>query len=73
MSKRCELQKEYYQKHGNYKGNGKYNDKYVDWLENMVLEYRQRPDRKSVCCDSELVNFNNNYYQCFVCGKIEAK
>ena len=41
MSKRCELQKEYYQVNGNYKGNGKYCDKYVNWLENEVLALRQ--------------------------------
>ena len=40
MSKRCELQKEYYQKHGNYKGNGKYSDSYVKWLEDTILEIR---------------------------------
>jgi hypothetical protein len=41
MSKRCELQKEYYQKHGNYKGNGKYSDRYVKWLEDTILEIRK--------------------------------
>lgn len=41
MSKRCELQKEYYQQYGNYKGNGKYCDKYVSWLENEVLALRK--------------------------------
>jgi len=40
MSKRCELQKEYYKKYGNYKGNGKYCDKYVKWLESELLELR---------------------------------
>lgn len=43
MSKRCELQKEYYKANGNYKGNGKYCDKYVSWLENEVLALRQPP------------------------------
>jgi hypothetical protein len=41
MSKRCELQKEYYQANGNYKGSGKYSDDYVIWLENEVLALRQ--------------------------------
>lgn len=41
MSKRCELQKEYYQAKGNYKGKGKYSDEYVIWLENEVLALRQ--------------------------------
>jgi len=41
MSKRCELQKEYYQAKGNYKGSGKYSDDYVMWLENEVLALRQ--------------------------------
>ena len=40
MSKRCELQKEYYQANGNYKGNGKYCDKYVSWLEEQILALR---------------------------------
>jgi hypothetical protein len=40
MSKRCELQKEYYQANGNYKGNGKYNDEYVRWLEDQTLALR---------------------------------
>jgi hypothetical protein len=37
MSKRCEIQKEYYKEFGNYKGNGKYSDDYVKWLEDKVL------------------------------------
>ena len=40
MSKRCELQKEYYQSNGNYKGNGKYCDKYVRWLEEQIIALR---------------------------------
>jgi hypothetical protein len=40
MSKRCELQKEYYQANGNYKGNGKYSDEYVRWLEDQILALR---------------------------------
>jgi hypothetical protein len=40
MSKRCELQKEYYQSNGNYKGNGKYSDEYVRWLEDQILALR---------------------------------
>jgi hypothetical protein len=43
MSKRCELQKEYYQANGKYKGSGKYSDEYVMWLENEVLALRQPP------------------------------
>ena len=38
MSKRCELQKEYYKECGHSKGVGKYTDHYVNWLENKVLE-----------------------------------
>ena len=44
MSKRCELQKEYYQSNGNYKGNGKYCDEYVKWLEEQVLFLRIHDD-----------------------------
>ena len=40
MSKRCKLQKEYYKEFGNYKGEGKYSDHYVKWLENEVLALR---------------------------------
>ena len=40
MSKRCKLQKEYYQQYGNYKGNGKYSDEYVSWLEEQILALR---------------------------------
>ena len=40
MSKRCELQKEYYKEFGNYKGVGKYSDHHVKWLENEVLALR---------------------------------
>jgi hypothetical protein len=40
MSKRCELQKEYYKEFGNYKGDGKYSDHYVKWLEDEVLVLR---------------------------------
>ena len=38
MSKRCELQKEYYKEYGNYKGEGKYSNHYVHWLENKILK-----------------------------------
>jgi hypothetical protein len=41
MSKRCQLQKEYYQTNGSYKGNGNYDDKYVCWLEDKVLSLRK--------------------------------
>lgn len=55
MSKRCELQKEYYQANGNYKGSGKYSDDYVMWLENKVLALHQLLVISSVCvcCDEE--------------------
>lgn len=41
MSKRCKLQKEYYKQFGNYKGEGKYSDHYVKWLENQILQLRE--------------------------------
>jgi hypothetical protein len=40
MSKRCELRKRYYQANGKYRGNGKYNDEYVRWLEDQILDLR---------------------------------
>lgn len=49
MSKRCELQKEYYLQFGNYKGGGKYNDNYVKWLESEVLKLNRGVVRKCQC------------------------
>jgi len=47
MSKRCELQKEYYKVFGNYKGEGKYTDHYVKWLEDKVLKKEQTMSNKT--------------------------
>ena len=60
MSKRCQLQKEYYQANGNYKGSGKYSDDYVMWLENEVLAWRQPIVIKSVgkCKGGAVGNFH---------------
>lgn len=41
MSKRCELQKEYFQQNGNYKGAGKYSDDYVKWLEDKIINEKE--------------------------------
>jgi hypothetical protein len=57
MSKRCELQKEYYKANGNYKGSGKYSDGYVMWLENQVLALRQLD--VSGCNSDKLVECSN--------------
>jgi len=72
MSKRCELQKEYYQQYGNYKGNGKYCNKYVSWLENEVLALRQPPGSgecehpyHAVLGDGEM-----QPAKCLKCGKV---
>lgn len=64
MSKRCELQKEYYQAKGNYKGNGKYSDDYVSWLEEQILALRIHDGIKLVC--NRVNNFENN--RCINCG-----
>ena len=71
MSKRCELQKEYYQQYGNYKGNGKYCDKYVIWLENEILALRQPPVIGSVCEHpyASLVGEEHGNAKCLKCGK----
>jgi hypothetical protein len=70
MSKRCELQKEYYKANGNYKGVGKYCDKYVSWLEEQILALRIHDDMRSVCCGEELVTFKTyGYDECCGCGK----
>jgi hypothetical protein len=70
MSKRCELQKEYYQANGNYKGSGKYSDDYVMWLENEVLALRQPLVISSVCDHPEeaLIRDKPTPY-CLACNK----
>lgn len=42
---------------------------YVAELEQL----RQPLVMRSVCCNSQLVNFNKDYDQCFVCEKIQKK
>ena len=75
MSKRCELQKEYYKQFGNYKGNGKYCDKYVIWLENEILALRQPPvsGRSEQCLHTERVwtidPYDQKCFKCVKCGK----
>ena len=77
MSKRCELQKEYYQAKGNYKGNGKYSDEYVSWLEEQILALRihdivgQSEQLKCDCCSyeySELIIKANGRKLCKDCA-----
>jgi hypothetical protein len=70
MSKRCELQKEYYQANGNYKGSGKYSDDYVMWLENEVLALRQPLVISSVCsCDNVHGEIETKTNYCWYCLK----
>ena len=80
MSKRCELQKEYYQQYGNYKGNGRYCDKYVSWLEEQILALRIHDvvgqSKELVCpiCSSENVDAEFNHYNfCRDCNHDWAK
>ena len=62
MSKRCELQKEYYKSNGNYKGKGKYCDKYVSWLEDKVLSfYCQRDIEGESKCKGQCVHCKEYY------------
>ena len=63
MSKRCELQKEYYQVNGNYKGNGKYCDKYVFWLENEVLALTLPAVRQSLPTAKMIAIFLHDNYE----------
>ena len=63
MSKRCKLQKEYYQAKGNYKGNGKYSDEYVSWLEEQILALRIHDVIKSVC-EHDWYETDNYYVKC---------
>jgi len=75
MSKRCELQKEYYKEFGSYKGDGKYSDHYVEWLENEVLALRLcnvvGRSEQLVCplCDSKVIvsDKRHNVKMCGVC------
>ncbi len=60
MSKRCELQKEYYKEFGNYKGDGKYTDHYVNWLESRVLEITIPVVSQQRELLSDLIDFSNN-------------
>lgn len=66
MSKRCELQKEYYQKYGNYKGNGKYTDAYVKWLEDKCLTQNERNIEAVFCpeCGGNEHTKTNKGYRC---------
>mgnify|MGYP005994105175 CR=1 FL=1 len=48
MSKRCKLQKEFYKEFGNYKGEGKYSDYYVKWLEDKIMELIPTPTTEEV-------------------------
>jgi ribosomal protein L37AE/L43A len=70
MSKRCELQKEYYQQYGNYKGKGSYRDEYVRWLENEVLALHQPPVMRSftACpsCGSDKIYYEG-WWTCREC------
>lgn len=70
MSKRCELQKEYYQQYGNYKGNGKYCDKYVIWLENEILALRQSPVSGSLPCHHNFIQKDTYWKSCTHCGML---
>ena len=72
MSKRCELQKEYYQQYGNYKGNGKYSDKYVSWLEEQILALRIHDvvgRSEQLSCETCMFNIHSwsEDYPCATC------
>ena len=56
MSKRCELQKEYHRQFGNYKGNGKYSDRYVKWLESKILALNIDDVSKCCNCDGTIID-----------------
>ena len=57
MSRRCKLQKEFYKDFGDYKGKGKYNDTYVRWLENKLINFRNQEN--DMFCDHKQVDFIN--------------
>ncbi len=60
MSKRSELQKEYYNKYGNYKGDGKYNDHYVNWLEDYIISLSLNSE--SLSLNSESLSPNSEFF-----------
>jgi len=67
MSKRCDLQKEYYKKNGNYKGSGQYRDSYVMWLEDQILTLRnnQHDFSKNCICEDSI----GETWCCNQCGR----
>jgi len=73
MSKRCELQKEYYKEYGNYKGEGKYNNHYVHWLENRVLALTLTDVVSTFFCEDEDLKYSSKKCkeQCSGCKWIE--
>ena len=75
MSKRCELQKEYYQLKGNYKGAGNYSDEYVKYLEDEVIKLRKPLVISSFCkckggAKGRTVTADFEHQICEQCGKI---
>lgn len=56
MSKRCKLQKEYHKEFGNYKGDGKYSDQYVKWLEEKLISQSFNNQREMLIDFSEKWN-----------------
>ena len=67
MSKRCEIQKEYYKEFGNYKGDGKYSDDYVKWLENEVLALRLYVVGSAFYCQRDIEGQSICAIQCDHC------
>jgi hypothetical protein len=49
MSKRSEIKKEYHKQYGSCKGDGKYSDHYVGWLEDQLLSLREGQSEQLVC------------------------
>jgi hypothetical protein len=68
MSKRCQLQKEFYKEYGDYKGKGKYNDTYVKWLESKLINLRNQENGMS--CDHKEVHLVQHACKCNKCGKV---
>ena len=68
MSKRCELQKEYYKEFGNYKGEGKYSDHYVNWLESRILALTIPVVSDMLCGSFDADNSTSSATKC-KCGR----
>ena len=70
------MQKEYFKEKGNYKGDGKYSNDYVRWLEDKVLIQQQVNSvdladvgGNEVACDHNFNRVSDCQIKCDKCGE----